>query len=92
MAHYAVLNEDNIVTGVFVGRDEADGGVDWERYYAESAGLAVGRVRRTSFNTMNGVHVNGGTPFRENYAGIGYRFDPDYGPDGAFLPPDEGMA
>lgn len=88
MAHYAVLDENNVVVSVFVGRDEGDGGVDWERYYAESSGLPFGRVRRTSYNTLNGVHLYGGTPYRENYAGIGYRFDADHATDGAFWPPD----
>lgn len=87
MAHYAVLDENNVVVDVFVGRDESTGGVDWERYYAESAGLPVGRVKRTSYNTRGGVHVGGGVPFRHNFAGIGYTFDPSFGPDGGFFPP-----
>lgn len=87
MAHYAVLDDDNVVASVFVGRDEGDGGIDWEVYYAESAGLPVGRVRRTSFNTLNGVHAFGGVPFRENFAAIGYTFDPSVGAAGVFLPP-----
>lgn len=87
MAHYAVLDENNVVVSVFVGRDEGDGGVDWERYYAESAGLPASRVRRTSYNTVGGVHLHGGTPYRENYAAIGFTFDPGYGPDGAFVQP-----
>ena len=78
MAHYAYLDADNVVTQVIVGKDEGEGGVDWEQYY--------GAVR-TSYNTHGGQHANGGTPFRGNFAGIGYRFDPDLGPDGAFIPP-----
>ena len=30
---------------------------------------------RTSYNTARGVHKLGGTPFRKNYAGIGYTYD-----------------
>ena len=78
MAHYAYLDGNNVVTQVIVGRDEGEDGVDWEAYY--------GAVR-TSYNTHGGQHTNGGTPFRGNFAGIGYRFDPDLGPDGAFIPP-----
>jgi hypothetical protein len=78
VAHYAYLDADNVVTQVIVGKDEGEGGVDWEQYY--------GAVR-TSYNTHGGQHANGGTPFRGNFAGIGYRFDPDLGPDGAFIPP-----
>jgi len=32
--------------------------------------------KRTSYNTIGGVHQNGGTPFRKNYAGVGYTYDP----------------
>lgn len=78
MAHYAYLDSDNIVTQVIVGKDEGDDGVDWEAYY--------GAVR-TSYNTHGNQHANGGTPFRANFAGVGYRFDPDLGPDGSFIPP-----
>ena len=78
MAHYAYLDDNNIVTQVIVGKDENHGDTDWEAYY--------GAVR-TSYNTHGGQHANGGTPFRYNYAGIGFTFDPDFGPDGAFIPP-----
>jgi hypothetical protein len=30
---------------------------------------------KTSYNTLNNVHTNGGTPFRGNYAGIGFTWD-----------------
>jgi hypothetical protein len=30
---------------------------------------------QTSYNTHGGVHANGGTPLRKNYAGIGYSYD-----------------
>lgn len=39
---------------------------------------------QTSYNTHGGVHALGGTPFRKNYAGIGYSYDS--GRD-AFIPP-----
>jgi hypothetical protein len=39
---------------------------------------------RTSYNTGGGVHEAGGTPFRKNYAGIGFTYDT--GRD-AFIPP-----
>ena len=32
---------------------------------------------QTSYNTQGGQHKNGGTPFRGNYAGIGYTWDED---------------
>jgi hypothetical protein len=40
--------------------------------------------KQTSYNTHGGVHALGGTPFRKNYAGIGYSYDS--GRD-AFIPP-----
>jgi len=33
--------------------------------------------KQTSSNTSKGVHNNGGTPLRKNYAGIGYTYDED---------------
>lgn len=82
MAHYAILDENNIVTMVFVGKnedeivlDENGNPYDWEVYYG---------AKRTSYNTLNGVHLNGGTPFRKNYAGVGFTYDA--GRD-AFIPP-----
>lgn len=78
MAHYAYLDDNNVVTRVIVGRDEGDEGVDWEQYYG---------ALRTSYNTQANRHIHGGTPFRGNFAGVGYTYDPLIGPDGAFIPP-----
>ena len=83
MAHYAALNSSNIVELVFVGRDEEDifeGVTSWEDYYSAN-GLTA---KRTSYNTYGGVHSTGGTPFRKNYAGVGYSYDADRD---AFIPP-----
>lgn len=87
MAHYAFLDENNIVTQVIVGRDEhevVDGISDWEAHYGEFVGQVC---KRTSYNTRGGVNVYGGQAFRYNYAGTGYTFDPNIGTDGAFIPP-----
>lgn len=40
--------------------------------------------KQTSYNTYGGVHALGGTPFRKNYAGIGYSYDSSRD---AFIPP-----
>ena len=72
MAHYAFLDENNIVTEVIVGKDEGEEGRDWEQWYGEFRGQTC---KRTSYNTIAGVHTNGGIPFRKNYAGIGYTYD-----------------
>ena len=50
---------------------EIDNTVYWEGYYGKG-----GLCKRTSYNTIGGVHQNGGTPFRKNYAGVGYTYDP----------------
>ena len=34
MAHYVVLDSNNIVINGFVGRNEGEDGVDWEQYYS----------------------------------------------------------
>ena len=39
--------------------------------------------KQTSYNTVGGVHNNGGTPLRKNHAGIGYTYDEDRD---AFIP------
>ena len=72
MAHYAFLDENNIVTEVITGKDEGEEGRDWEQWYGEFRGQVC---KQTSYNTIGGVHANGGTPFRKNYAGIGYTYD-----------------
>jgi hypothetical protein len=87
MAHYAFLDSNNIVTEVIVGKDENDGDIDWEAHYAEVRGLPSHSCKRTSYNTKNGIHLEGGTPFRHNYAGIGFSFDPGFGEHGGFFPP-----
>jgi len=72
MAHYAFLDQNNIVTEVIVGKNENEDGINWEQQYT----LIRGQVcKRTSYNTIGGVHQLGGTPFRKNYAGIGYIYD-----------------
>lgn len=74
MAHYAFLDDNNIVTDVIVGRNEddvVDGIADWETHYGEFRGQ---RCVRTSYNGN----------IRKNYAGIGYTYDE--GRD-AFIPP-----
>jgi hypothetical protein len=81
MAHYAFLDENNIVTEVIVGKDEGEEGVDWEAHYGAFRGQTC---KRTSYNTQSGVHFGGGTPFRKNYAGLGYTYDSERD---AFIPP-----
>jgi len=78
MAHFARLDENNIVTFVTVGRQEDDG------KEADLCARTGDVYKQTSYNTHGGVHALGGTPLRKNYAGIGYTYDA--GRD-AFIPP-----
>jgi hypothetical protein len=81
MAHYAFLDENNIVTEVIVGKNEGEDGIDWEVWYGDFRGQVC---KRTSYNTIGNVHTNNGTPYRGNYAGIGYTYHSDID---AFVPP-----
>ncbi len=78
MAHFAKLDENNIVTFVTVGRQEDDG------KEADLCARTGDVYKQTSYNTHGGVHALGGTPLRKNYAGIGYTYDPVRD---AFIPP-----
>ena len=66
MAHYAKIDENNIVTKVLV--------IDEETVNSGAFGNPLSWIQ-TSYNTHGGQHSLGGTPFRKNYAGIGYTFD-----------------
>ena len=85
MAHYAFIDDNNVVVSVITGRDEDDlapGVASWEEYYgAQRPGL---RCLRTSYNTRANQHTGGGTPFRGNYAGKGYTY---YEEEDVFVPP-----
>ena len=74
MAHYAFLNENNVVTEVIVGKDETEliEGLTPEEWYSNFRGQ---KCLRTSFNTNAGVHAKGGVPFRKNFASIGDVYD-----------------
>jgi hypothetical protein len=80
MAHYAFLDENNIVTEVIVGKNEGEDGVDWEVWYGNFRGQVC---KRTSYNTVGNVNNNGGIPYRGNYAGLGYTYRADID---AFVP------
>ena len=78
MAHFAKLDENNVVIFVTVGRDEDNG------KEAELSARTGDVYKQTSYNTHGGVHALGGTPFRKNYAGLGYTYD---AARDAFVPP-----
>jgi hypothetical protein len=85
VAHFAKLDENNVVTFVTVGRQEDDG------KEAELSARTGDVYKQTSYNTRGGVHYTDGVlsedqtkAFRKNYAGLGYTYDA--GRD-AFIPP-----
>ena len=73
MAHFAEIDENNVVLRVLVVDDmnEEDG----QKFLAETCGLG-GTWLKTSYNTSLGKHREGGTPFRKNFAGPGMIYDP----------------
>ena len=65
MAHYAFLDDNNVVIDVITGRNEdevVNGISDWETYYGNFRGQ---RCVRTSYNNN----------IRKQYAGIGFTYD-----------------
>lgn len=79
MAHWAELDNTNTVIRVLVGNNEhPDEGYQW---LIDNLG---GRWIKTSYNTLGGIHILGGTPLRKNYAGPGFTYDEQLD---AFIPP-----
>jgi len=79
MAHFAQINENNIVVQVITAGNEYE--LTGEELYTNMTGKVW---KRTSYNTHGGIHTQGGTPYRKNYAGIGYTYDEVRD---AFIPP-----
>ena len=75
MSHFAKINSENIVEQVIVIEQDVLNTGHW--------GDPASWVQ-TSYNTHGGVHTNGGTPLRKNFAGIGYTYD---SVRDAFIPP-----
>jgi hypothetical protein len=72
MAHFAEVNDDNVVLRVLVVPDSEEH--RGQEFLAEDLGLG-GTWLKTSYNTFGGVHTKGGTPFRKNYAAINGTYD-----------------
>jgi len=84
MAHFAKLGTGNIVLRVtVVSNDIAITEKAGEEFLQNLHG-SRDIWKQTSFNTTGGVHKLGGTPFRKNYAGVGYTYDQTRD---AFIPP-----
>jgi hypothetical protein len=65
MAHYAKVN-NGLVEQVIVAEAE---------FFDTFVDSSPGQWIQTSYNTLGGVHANGETPLRKNYAGIGMIYD-----------------
>jgi hypothetical protein len=74
-----VLSVVNEVLHDSNGIEKEDIGID---FLTKLTGWAI--WKQTSYNTIGGVHNNGGTPLRKNHAGIGYTYDENRD---AFIPP-----
>ena len=74
MSHFAKVN-NGIVVQVIVAEPE---------FFQTFVDSSPGEWIQTSYNTRGGVHLNGGTPLRKNYAGIGFSYDHTLD---AFIPP-----
>ena len=72
MSHFAQIDENGIVTNVIVGDNEDPNNDEGLKLITNALG---GTWIKTSYNTIGGVHLNGGTPLRKNYAGIGMIYD-----------------
>lgn len=65
MSHFAKVVDGKVVQVIVA---EAD-------FFNTFVDSSPGEWIQTSYNTHGGVHANGGTPLRKNYAGIGYTYD-----------------
>lgn len=90
MAYFAELDANNIVLRVVAIGDaflKDNDGNEVEELGISFCHQLFGADtswRQTSYNTRAGEHANGKTPFRKNYAGIGYKYDAERD---AFIPP-----
>ena len=78
MAHWAQINEKNVVERIVVTKNDKDDGESWVRSNLKGVWL------KTSYNTRLGKHLLGGTPFRKNFAQPGYVYNETLD---AFVPP-----
>ena len=82
MAHFAKISEENIVLQVLTLDDKDcvnSEGIETEsvgqQYLETHNNQPVHLWIQTSYNTFKNTHLLGGTPFRGNYAGIGFTWD-----------------
>ena len=75
MAHFAKINESNIVTQVGVVND-SDGNNDTDgQNFLNNLFKTTHTWKKTSYNTYGNTHRLGGTPYRKNFASVGFTYD-----------------
>ena len=75
MAHFAKINENNIVTQVVVVND-SDGNNDTDgQNFLNNLFKTTHTWKKTSYNTYGNTHRLGGTPYRKNFASVGFTYD-----------------
>ena len=75
MAHFAKINESNIVTQV-VGVNDSDGDNDTDgQNFLNNLFKTTHTWKKTSYNTYGNTHRLGGTPYRKNFASVGFTYD-----------------
>jgi len=84
MAHFAKLDNNNVVEKVVVVNDNTATSEQTGIDFLKSIYGSDTNWKQTSYNTERGTHKLGGTPFRKNYAGAGYKYDETRD---AFIPP-----
>jgi|DEB0MinimDraft_10_1074344.scaffolds.fasta_scaffold05588_4 hypothetical protein len=92
MAHFAEINSDNnkVLRVIVIGEQQAidhggENSIELEQWvkdnhpkdpFIDYSNISDTYWKRTSYNTRENKHLNGGTPFRGNYAGVGFTYDP----------------
>ena len=75
MAHFAKLGTGNIILTIeVVSNDIATTEQAGEHFLNDLYGIRD-VWKQTSYNTIGGEHILGGTPFRKNYAELGGKYD-----------------
>jgi len=74
MSHFAKIVNGKVVNVIVAEKD----------YFDNFTDTTPGEWIQTSYNTSGGVHTNGGTPLRKNFAGVDYTYDKT---KDAFIPP-----
>jgi len=75
MAHFAKIGTGNIVLRVHTIHNNEAPTEEAGQEFLRRTHKNKDAYKQTSYNTYGGVHTLGGTPFRKNYAGIGYQYD-----------------